>query len=47
MALIDDVKTICDRLFQLGWRDLLLDVTHGQLDIIQSTAGALKLDLTI
>jgi len=27
MALIDDVKNLCDRLAPLGWRDLLLAVT--------------------
>lgn len=42
MALIDDVKKICDRLAPSGWRDLLLDVSHGVLDISQANATALK-----
>jgi len=40
MALIDEVKRVCDRLAPLGWRDLLLQ--HG-LDI---TATNLKQELT-
>lgn len=28
MALIDDVKIVCDRLAHLGWRRLLLEVTR-------------------
>jgi len=40
MALINDVKKVCDRLAPLGWRDLLL--AHG-LDI---TATDLKQELT-
>ena len=40
MALINDVKKVCDRLAPLGWRDLLL--AHG-LDI---TAADLKQELT-
>lgn len=39
MALIDEVKQICDRLAQNGWRDLLL---HHGLDI---TASNLKQEL--
>ena len=46
MALIDDVKSICDRLAPLGWRDILLSVTGGQLNIKQTTSVALKLELT-
>src|SRR5262245_21595285 len=42
MALIDDVKAICDRLAPLGWRNLLKAATAGQLDIQQGTAAALK-----
>jgi hypothetical protein len=42
MALIDDVKALCDRLASLGWRDLLLAVTKQQLDIRQANAAALK-----
>jgi hypothetical protein len=45
MALIDDVKTVCDRLSALGWRDLLLAVTSNQLDISQATAAALETEL--
>src|ERR1043166_6301559 len=33
MPLLDDVKAICFRLAPFGWRDLLLQVTNGQLDI--------------
>jgi hypothetical protein len=42
MALIDDVKAVCDRLVPLGWRDRLLIVTSNQLDIAQSTNSKLK-----
>jgi len=42
MALIDDVKAVCDRLGPLGWRDLLLRVTQNQLDIVQATPAALQ-----
>ncbi|WP_321817270.1 MULTISPECIES: hypothetical protein [unclassified Paraburkholderia] len=33
-ALIDRVQTICKRLGEAGWRDLLMAVTAGQLDIL-------------
>lgn len=46
MALIDDVKAICDRLAPLGWRDRLLLVTGNTLDISQSTNDKLKTALT-
>lgn len=46
MALIDEVKTVCDRLAPLGWRDLLLNVTGGQLDILKPTSAGLKTELT-
>lgn len=46
MALINDVKTICDRLAPLGWRDLLLRVTDNELDISQTSAARLKNELT-
>lgn len=42
MALIDDVKTICDRLAPFGWRDLLLAVTSNVLDISQTTTTKLR-----
>jgi len=42
MALIDDVKAVCDRLAPLGWRDLLLRVTGNALDIRQATTVALQ-----
>ncbi len=42
MALIDDVKDICDRLAPLGWRDLLLKITDGAVDIKQASARALS-----
>jgi hypothetical protein len=46
MALIDDVKSICDRLAPLGWRSLLKAVSKNALDIGQNTAAALKAALT-
>ncbi len=46
MSLIDDVKTICDRLAPRGWRQLLLNVTNNSLDISQSTAANLSIALT-
>jgi hypothetical protein len=42
MALIDDVKQICDRLAPLGWRALLRAVTGNELDISQPTPAALR-----
>lgn len=42
MSLIDDVKTLCDRLAPLGWRDLLLKVSNQRLDIAQPTSAKLK-----
>src|SRR5262245_30334628 len=42
MALIDDVKRMCDRLAPLGWRALLRAVTRDGLDIGQATATALR-----
>ncbi|MDQ3622269.1 MAG: hypothetical protein M3463_07250 [Verrucomicrobiota bacterium] len=42
MPLIDEFKQICDRLDSLGWRDLLLAVSGGALDIRQPSAAALK-----
>ncbi len=46
MALIDDVKNVCDRLAPLGWRDLLMDLTDDQLDILKPTSATLKAELT-
>ena len=46
MALIDDVKAACDRLAPLGWRNVLLGITGGQLDIQKPTSAALKTELT-
>ena len=46
MPLLDDVKALCDRLAPLGWRDLLLRVSAGQLDIRKPSAAALKTELT-
>ena len=46
MALIDDVKAVCERLAPLGWRNMLLEVTDGQLDILKPTSAALKAELT-
>ena len=38
--LIDPVIAACRRLGPLGWRQLLLDVTGGELDIAASDLGA-------
>ena len=46
VKLIEEVKQICDRLAPFGWRDLLMAVTSGQLDIQQESPGALKKELT-
>lgn len=46
MALIDEVKAICDRLAPLGWRATLLAVTGGQLDIQKISSAALRTELT-
>ncbi len=46
MALIDDVKAVCDRLAPLGWRNALLAITSGQLDIQKPNSAALKTELT-
>ncbi len=46
MSLTGDVKTICDRLAPLGWRELLLAVTNNALDISQPTNAKLKTALT-
>src|SRR6266705_2737857 len=45
MALIDDVKVVCDRLAPLGWGDLLKQVTHGGLDLTQGSAQELQSSL--
>ena len=42
MALIDDIKNLCDRLSTQGWRDLLLNVTGGDLDIQQTSRPKLE-----
>lgn len=42
MALIDEVKAICDRLAPLGWGGLLKSVSGGTLDIEQKTPQALQ-----
>lgn len=46
MSLLDDVKTVCDRMAPLGWRDLLRNVTNNALDISQPTNAKLKTALT-
>ncbi len=33
MSLIDDVKSVCEGLASLGWRDPLLAVANNALDI--------------
>ncbi len=45
MALIDQVKAVCDRLSPLGWRELLLSVTADQLDIQQPRSADLNAEL--
>jgi hypothetical protein len=42
MALIDEVKAVCDRLAPLGWRDLLLAASRNACDISQATNAKLK-----
>lgn len=46
MALIDDVKSVCDRLAPLGWRDVLLAASGGELNMQQPTVAALQTELT-
>lgn len=46
MTVMDDVKSACDRLAPLGWRDLLLRVSDGALDIRQPSAVDLQDVLT-
>ena len=46
MAMLDDVKIICDRLAPLGWASLLKKVTGGALDIKQSSLAKLQAALT-
>ena len=46
MALIDELQKICQRLAPLGWRDLLMKVTHNSLDIQQTSPAKLKAALT-
>ena len=41
MPLIDKVKAVCDRLAPLGWRDLLLAVSGGGLDIRSASTTTL------
>ena len=47
MPLIDQVKASCDRLASLGWRDLLLAVSAGQLDISAPNSAQLGDRLTM
>jgi hypothetical protein len=42
MALIDEVKAVCDRLAPLGWRGLLKSASGDALDIEQKTPEALQ-----
>ena len=46
MARIDEIKSLCDRLAPLGWRELLRNATRNKLDISQSTPAALRRELT-
>ena len=45
MALIDQVKLLCDRLAPLGWRDFLKSATNNALDIQKATSAALRQEL--
>ena len=45
MTLIDQAKTVCDRLAPLGWRDIFLRVTDGILDISQRDSAAFRDEL--
>ena len=45
MTLVDQAKTVCDRLAPLGWRDTFLRVTDGTLDISQRDSAALRDEL--
>src|SRR5215207_3274898 len=38
-SLIDQVTTVCERLASEGWRDLLLAVSHDELDITSADLG--------
>lgn len=42
MALMDDVKEICDRLSDHGWRELMLSRTNGVMDIRQNSLANLR-----
>ena len=46
MALIDQVKAICERLAPLGWRAFLKAATAQALDIQKATPAALRTELT-
>ena len=39
MALIDEVSEVCKSLAPAGWRQLMLDVSYGKLDITSSNLG--------
>lgn len=46
MALIDQVKAVCDRLAPLGWRGFFKSATADALDISKATPAALRTELT-
>lgn len=46
MALIEEIKLLCDRLSPLGWRELMLKLTDGALDISKPTSAGLAAELT-
>ena len=46
MALIDQVRTVCERLVPLGWRPFLKAATSNSLDIHKTTTAALRTELT-
>ncbi|WP_294820792.1 hypothetical protein [uncultured Flavobacterium sp.] len=42
MALINEIFDLCNKLAQNGWREMILSVTNGQLDIRQDAAEKLR-----
>ena len=46
MALINQVKVICDRLAPLGWRAFFKAATANSLDMLKTTPAALRTELT-
>ena len=46
MALIDQIKILCDRLAPFGWQDFLKAATDNSLDIKKPSTATLKQELT-